>query len=363
MKHYDADNIRAVNKTADGFNPASFDNVDNRSDSDESKRSRKRDIAKAMDHTRKRLNRTAGPEADQLDEAARAYDRQNNSQAWDSRSNHSLEQYSQGNGIPAPGLPGGPGRGKNFAVGLEGKRSASQLSAENLGDIELSGFKRTGSVPDMDNLGQIPDTAPKNYRPSDLSGDQFYTNATGDRLLPTEGSMLKMDTYGPNDRELELKPKGSIQQSIERYDNLATGYDKGINMELADNDFYPDADEQDFNKMGTVNFTREDFRYMINKTFLEYYGKFKDQFNPDDYMQVVDDEEFVKRFGYRLAHNDDNLLTRYSMPHLDIGDIPTTHSFMRPESEQTYYVPHNRNPGLVYVKYSSWRPRYVSSDP
>ena len=56
--------MRAVNKTADGFNPASFDNVDNKSDSDESKYSRKRDVARAMDHTRKRLNRTAGPEAE-----------------------------------------------------------------------------------------------------------------------------------------------------------------------------------------------------------------------------------------------------------------------------------------------------------
>ena len=31
-------------------------------------------------------------------------------------------------------------------------------------------------------------------------------------------------------------------------------------------------------------FTREDFKFMINKTFLEYYGKFKDQFNPDEYL-------------------------------------------------------------------------------
>ena len=40
-------------------------------------------------------------------------------------------------------------------------------------------------------------------------------------------------------------------------------------------------------EMGTVTrkpFTREDFRYMVNKTYAEYYGKFKDQFNPDEYM-------------------------------------------------------------------------------
>ena len=35
-------------------------------------------------------------------------------------------------------------------------------------------------------------------------------------------------------------------------------------------------------------FTREDFRQMINKTYLEFYGKFKDQFNPEEYMQCVD---------------------------------------------------------------------------
>ena len=31
-------------------------------------------------------------------------------------------------------------------------------------------------------------------------------------------------------------------------------------------------------------YTREDFKVIINKTFLEYYGKFKDQFNPEEYL-------------------------------------------------------------------------------
>lgn len=43
-------------------------------------------------------------------------------------------------------------------------------------------------------------------------------------------------------------------------------------------------------------FNREDFRYMINKTYSEFYGKFKDQFNPDEYMQCVDDEGLVDNF-------------------------------------------------------------------
>ena len=37
-------------------------------------------------------------------------------------------------------------------------------------------------------------------------------------------------------------------------------------------------------------FNREDFRVMIAKTYHEYYGKFRDQFNPDEYLQCVDDE-------------------------------------------------------------------------
>jgi hypothetical protein len=48
------------------------------------------------------------------------------------------------------------------------------------------------------------------------------------------------------------------------------------------------------------------------------------------------------------------------MPVLDLGNIPTTHSFMRQESQQVFYVPHNRNPDMVYVKYSNLHPRYKS---
>lgn len=79
-------------------------------------------------------------------------------------------------------------------------------------------------------------------------------------------------------------------------------------------------------------FTRDDFRLMINSTYTEYYGKFRDQYNPDEYMQCVDDEELVKRFGAFLEQSEDNMLTRENMPWLDLGDIPSTHSFMRSES-------------------------------
>jgi hypothetical protein len=52
-----------------------------------------------------------------------------------------------------------------------------------------------------------------------------------------------------------------------------------------------------------------------------------------------------------------------SMPMLDLGEIPTTHSFMRSESQQVYYVPKNCNPDLVYVRYSILRPAYKSGNP
>lgn len=51
------------------------------------------------------------------------------------------------------------------------------------------------------------------------------------------------------------------------------------------------------------------------------------------------------------------------MPLLDLGNIPSTHSFMRTESQQVYYVPHNNNPDLVFVKYSMLKPKYMTIKP
>lgn len=108
---------------------------------------------------------------------------------------------------------------------------------------------------------------------------------------------------------------------------------------------------------------RDDFRRLINQTYSAYYGKFKDQFNPDEYMQVVDDEQLVVRFAHFLEYQEENILTLGSMPQLDLGDIPTTHTFMRVESQQVYYLPRNQNPDHVYVQYSQLRPAYKSKNP
>jgi hypothetical protein len=79
-------------------------------------------------------------------------------------------------------------------------------------------------------------------------------------------------------------------------------------------------------------YSREDFMNTINATYNEYYGKFRDQFNPDEYMQCVDNDELVKRFGVWLEISEDNVLTRETMPEIDLGNVPSTHSFMRSES-------------------------------
>jgi hypothetical protein len=49
-------------------------------------------------------------------------------------------------------------------------------------------------------------------------------------------------------------------------------------------------------------------------------------------MQCVDQEEMVKRFGAFLENSEENILTMANLPSLDLGDIPSTHSFMRTES-------------------------------
>jgi hypothetical protein len=71
---------------------------------------------------------------------------------------------------------------------------------------------------------------------------------------------------------------------------------------------------------------------MINNTYNEYYGKFRDQYNPEEYIECVDDDDLVRRFGPFLEANEDHMLTKNTMPQFDLGNIPSTHSFMRSES-------------------------------
>lgn len=78
----------------------------------------------------------------------------------------------------------------------------------------------------------------------------------------------------------------------------------------------------------------------------------------DEYMQCVDEEGLVENFQAYLEVSKENLMNRYNLPWFDLGDIPSTHSFMRQEAQQVYYVPKNENKNHLYVKYSPIRPYF-----
>lgn len=209
-------------------------------------------------------------------------------------------------------------------------------------------------------------------------------NGTQERLHGSDMAMLKKQDVGGGglDRELAKKNHSKADPSGGGYDQInsqGTPYSKDQQyqeFELMKQQYQtPDAlmqkqygmdkhvEDMEMGLKQRKAFTRDDFMMMITDTYNEFYGKFRDQFNPDEYMQCVDDEELVKRLSAFLEYSDDNILTTQSMPWLDLGSIPSTHSFMRTESQQVYYVPNNRNPDLVYVRYSQMFPKYYSRNP
>lgn len=161
------------------------------------------------------------------------------------------------------------------------------------------------------------------------------------------------------DMQIDSVPKMMVSKP-DPYDNYAPDGMKGYGGSDYVSKEYKDVMDMEINQGHRRAFTRDDFMMMINDTYNEFFGKFRDQFNPDEYLQCVDDEELVKRLGPFLEYSDDNILTTNSMPWLDLGSIPSTHSFMRSESQQAYYKPSNRNPDMVYVHYSWLLPKYYS---
>lgn len=153
----------------------------------------------------------------------------------------------------------------------------------------------------------------------------------------------------PSGMEIDSMPDmyPKKQDPYDNYDiDAMKGYGGGPYMSKKQ---YKDVMDMEMGQGHRRAFTRDDFMMMINDTYNEFYGKFRDQFNPDEYLQCVDDEELVKRLSAFLEYSDDNILTTSSMPWLDLGSIPSTHSFMRTESQQSYYVPSNRNPDSLHV--------------
>jgi len=107
-----------------------------------------------------------------------------------------------------------------------------------------------------------------------------------------------------------------------------------------------------------VPFSKEEMMILIKKTYHDFYGKFIDQFNPEEYQKCVDQMDMIQNFSPFLEYCEDNLLTTLSMPWIDLGDIPSTHSFMRTEHQQVFYNPQNMNPEHVHIFYSWFQPKY-----
>lgn len=129
-----------------------------------------------------------------------------------------------------------------------------------------------------------------------------------------------------------------LQQTPDQFIDMYSGRDQ-ISHEMRSNaDEFFDLERGINDEKG---FSRRDFQEMILLTYQEYYGKFKDQFNPHEFIDCVENEKLVTRFGENLDNVDGNVLTRNTHPWLDLGEIPDTHSFMRSESDQTFYVPAN----------------------
>mmetsp|Transcript_815 Transcript_815/g.1453 ORF Transcript_815/g.1453 Transcript_815/m.1453 type:complete len:503 (-) Transcript_815:742-2250(-) len=210
------------------------------------------------------------------------------------------------------------------------------------------------------------------------NGQETYTNATqGDRFLTSDASMIRGPAPGFKTADKHMKERQGQQWSTyQEYNQTPYKSDhyggkpdynelRSYNTPSAMMDrtlSRGKSEANDFDPMQKRNFTRDDFRQMINRTYNDFYGKFRDQFNPEEYMQCVDNEDLLGRFSSLLGISEENPLNIVNMPSLDLGNIPTTHSFMRTESQQVYYIPHNRNPELIYVKYSQVQPRYKSAD-
>ena len=159
-------------------------------------------------------------------------------------------------------------------------------------------------------------------RTSDMSAnvnDNTYTHATQhDRLYNSDMSMILAKDASP-DKDLmvrgdKFKANASSWQGSQQIDSVSTPFKAaGAYGELREgtdpsNDqiesyerHYDTPDsllQRDARLLGHRDmldlelsvtkerkaFTRDDFRLMINKTYSEFYGKFRDQFNPDEFM-------------------------------------------------------------------------------
>jgi hypothetical protein len=204
-----------------------------------------------------------------------------------------------------------------------------------------------GSYTGLSDMHSTPDAFQETHM---TGGTDKKVLLNKERTLSDDADLPQIDTTGT--KLITNTP----DQYIDMYDPAAAAEHPDAVLSAAD-DFY------DLEHGSSVNgFGRKDFQELVFMTYTEYYGSFKDQFNPHEYLDCIDGEKLVERYGDYLCISGDNMLTRASMPWLDLGETPVTHSFMRGESDQTFYSPVNNNPSLVYVHYASLQPKYDDSD-
>lgn len=174
--------------------------------------------------------------------------------------------------------------------------------------------------------------------------EQTHERLHGDSAQPF---FNKDDLYSKSIKK-NAKPAGMHIDSVPATELSMPGYGGSKFKEMS----YKEMIDIEMGHDQRRDFTREDFQVMISNTYNEFYGKFRDQFNPNEYLQCVDQEDLVKLYGHDLEQSNHNILTPHSMPWLDLGTIPFTHSFMRTEAEQIYYVPNNVSPDQIFVRYS-----------
>lgn len=59
----------------------------------------------------------------------------------------------------------------------------------------------------------------------------------------------------------------------------------------------------------------------------------KEEFDLDEYMELVGEEQLEAKFGVYLEKNEDNELNIQNMPWLDIGDLPISYA---PDKEEAF---------------------------
>lgn len=94
-------------------------------------------------------------------------------------------------------------------------------------------------------------------------------NKGADGQINSKGTPYQKDPYGGELGEVDMLKYGQTPDAL-----IAKGGSSAAVMDY----------DQEMGGKPRKPFTRDDFMMLITDTYNEYYGKFKDQFNPDEYL-------------------------------------------------------------------------------